>query len=61
MSEKVSRNKTMRQQDFVDVATRLMSWQKGLFPTSVYIFRYYDDNCISKGIGDLGSYSYYCS
>jgi len=28
----VSRNKTMRQQDFVDVATRLLSWQKGLFP-----------------------------
>ncbi len=31
MSEKVSRNKIMRQQDFVDVATRLLSWQKGLF------------------------------
>ena len=23
----------MRQQDFVDVASRLLSWQKGLFPT----------------------------
>ncbi len=29
----MSRNKTTRQQDFVDVATRLFSWQKGLFPT----------------------------
>ncbi len=48
MSEKVSRNKIMRQQDFIDVATRLVSWQKGLFPISVrdiiyiYIFCPFD-------------------
>jgi hypothetical protein len=35
----VSRNKTTRQQDYVDVAIRLLSWQKGLFPTAVSLGR----------------------
>ena len=46
--KKVSRNKTTRQQDFVDVATRLFSWQKGLFPTI----------CTGKAVGVLFLYLY---